>query len=154
MSVARGLARARVVETTPSNPVASMSTNRKLAFIAAAPGPLMDGLKALLTTIPRIRKIESIGDVPTLLGLVAERRPSFVLLDFDLAPNEIAALLEQTRIQSPDTRYIILVDSVDEKRMAEMARTVTVLFKGSSPLELAAAVEMLLQPERRENVVD
>jgi DNA-binding NarL/FixJ family response regulator len=135
-------------ETASLNLVRPMRASLISALIAATPGPLMDGLKALLATIPQIENIESISDFPTLLGLVAERRPNFVVLDFDLADNELATLLEQTRVQSLTTRYIILVDNVDEQRRAEAVRTASVLFKGSSPLELYAAVEMLLSPEK------
>jgi DNA-binding NarL/FixJ family response regulator len=142
------------VKTASPNLARPMKASSKTAFIAAAPGPLMDGLKGLLMTISQIEEIEPISDFPALIGLVAERHPSLVVLDFDLVANEITDLFEQCRIQSPKTRYIILVDTVDEKRIAEMARTATVLIKGSSPPELSAAVEMLLQPERRERLVD
>ncbi len=128
-----------------------MRENHNRALIAAAPGPLMDGLKAVLTTFPQLKNIDSISDVPTLLNLVTERHPNLILLDFDCVASGTAALLEQSTVRSPDTKYVILVDDVDEHRTVETVENAIIIFKGSSPLGLFAAVAVLLPPQGAEN---
>lgn len=120
-----------------------MNSNGNLVLVAMASGPLMDSLKALLNTIPQIEHVISIDNATTLLHMVAEYRPRLVLLDFDSFAAEIGNILEQTRVQSLDTYYIILLDSVEEQHRVEMTGDVTVLLKGSSPTELFSAVENL-----------
>jgi DNA-binding NarL/FixJ family response regulator len=128
-----------------------MKANLKLALIATPPGPLRDGLKALLATIPQIEHIESIGDASSLAQLVAERRPSLVVLDFSLVASEIATLLRQTEARSPATQYILLVNNVDEQQKAALAHAGTIFLKGVSPIELFSTVEKMLAFDGGEN---
>ena len=121
-------------------------SNGNVVFVTTAPGPLMDSLKALLSTIPQIEQVISLDDATTLLQMVAETRPRLVLLDYDSVAAEISNILGQTRMQSPDTHYIILVDSIEEQHRVAIAKDVTVLFKGSSPTKLFSAVENVLSP--------
>lgn len=122
----------------------SHESNGNVAFVTTAPGPLMDSLKALLNTIPQIEQVIAIDNATTLLHVIAGYRPRLILLDYDYVAAEIGKILEQTRRQSLDTHYIILVDSIEEQHRVEMTEDVTVLFKGSSPAELFSVVENLL----------
>jgi DNA-binding NarL/FixJ family response regulator len=124
----------------------SHESNGNVVFVTTASGPLMDSLKALLSTIPQIEQVISLEDATTLLHVMAEYKPRLIVLDYDSVTSEIGNILGQTRMQSPDTHFIILVDSIEEQHRVEMAEDVTVLLKGSSPTKLFSAVENVFSP--------
>lgn len=117
--------------------------NGTLVLIVARPGPLRDGLRALLTAIPQIDRIIQIDDIAVALSVIAEQRPALVLLDCIPRSVEWCTAVRRVKVESPETRTIVLAEDVLQQQAAQAAADV-VLLKGASAADLYATVERLL----------
>jgi DNA-binding response OmpR family regulator len=117
-----------------------------LTLIIAAPGPLQDGLLALMTTSSQISAVFVAEEAILALRMVKDHRPKLVLLDIHLL--EAQMVLKRIKSQWPQSQCIVLVDSVEQER--EVKEADAVLIEGFSPSHLLATIEELLaQPENR-----
>jgi DNA-binding NarL/FixJ family response regulator len=123
-----------------------MPENRASALIAARPGPLQDGLQALMTAIPQIEIVARADDASAVVRLVTEYRPSLVLLDTSLVGNEAWTMLRQIKAEWPQARCTVLADNVQQQQEATAAGADAVLLKGFPAARLVATIEKLLSP--------
>lgn len=121
-----------------------MKTKHTSVLIVARPGSLRDGLRALLTASRRIELIEEAEDEAEVLGIVVERRPAVVLLDASLAPAGTRTLLDRIRVISPETRRVVLAESVQQKREIEAPGADVVLLHGAPAATLLLTIEKYL----------
>ena len=121
-----------------------MAENLILALIVGSPGPLRDGLAALLTTIPCISTVRQADDTPSALQVVTESYLDVVLLDAFLSGEGDWAVLRDIKARSPRTRCIVLVDSGRQQREARAAGADAALLKGFPARSLVATIERLL----------
>ena len=122
----------------------TVKTKPILALIVAAPSPLQDGLLALMTTSDQISVVLVAEGASLVLRMVKDHHPNIVILDGHLP--QARTVLEQIKNKWPQTRCIVLVDSVEQERAFKEADAV--LIEGFSPSRLMATIEELLaQPE-------
>jgi len=119
--------------------------NHTPALIVARPGRVRDGLQALLTTVPQIGTVDLADDGPSALRMVRRRHPALVLLDINLHDDEVSTLLRQIKARWPQTRCLVLADSVRLQQMARDAGADSVLLKGFPAAQLFATIEGLLK---------
>jgi DNA-binding NarL/FixJ family response regulator len=118
------------------------------ALIVANPGRIRDSLKTLLRAVPRIKTIFQANDGPSASKIIAEHHPALVLLDAKLANNDIQSVSRQIKMESPQTRCIILVDNIQQQWMAKIADADTVLTIGCPAAKFFTTIEGLLsQPK-------
>ena len=121
-----------------------MKKNPVIALIIAIPGPLLDGLLALMTTSDLINAVLVAEEASLALRMVKDHHPNLVLLDSHLL--QARMVLEQIKNKWPQTRCLALVDSVEQERTFKEADAV--LIEGFSPSSFKATIEALLaQPE-------
>ncbi len=118
--------------------------NSILALIVAHPGPVRDGLRALLTAIPRVASLREIDDASSALRMVEQDRPALVLISVASPGDEVWNLLAQIKAKYPRTRSILLVDDVQQQQLAQAAGADGVLLKGDPASRLSATIKRLL----------
>ena len=118
------------------------------ALIVARPGPLRDGLQALMTAIPQIDAVREMDDVSSALRVVFERSPALVVLDSNLAGSEVWMTVRRARARWPQARCIFLADNVQQHQEAEAAGVDAVLLKGFPAAKLIATIVRLLPQQR------
>jgi DNA-binding NarL/FixJ family response regulator len=124
----------------------TMNTKPVLALIVVAPGPLQDGLLALMTTYDPISAVFVAEEASLALRIVKDHRPNLILLDINLPKAQM--VLEQTKSRWPQTHCIALASDVEQERAIKGADAV--LIEGFSPSHLLATIEDLLaQSENR-----
>ena len=111
-----------------------------LTLVIAAPGPLQDGLLALMTTSSQISAVFVAEEAILALRMVKDHRPNLILLDIHLL--EAQMVLKRIKSQWPQSQCIVLVDSVEQER--EVKEADAVLLEGFSPAHLLATIEDLL----------
>jgi DNA-binding NarL/FixJ family response regulator len=121
-----------------------MMDNPVLALIVAHPGPVRDGLRALLTAIPQVESSKEVDDASSALRIVKEHDPALVLISVDLSGDEVWDLLRQIKAERPQTRSILLVNDVQQQRLAQAAGADGVLFEGSPASKLSTTIKSLL----------
>jgi len=65
-----------------------MKTHCASTLIISQPGPLRDGLRALLTAMSRVKIIGEASDTASALRTIQKHRPTLVLMDADLPGDE------------------------------------------------------------------
>ena len=125
-----------------------MLKNSASALIVARPGPLRDGLQALMTAIPQIDAVREMDDLSSALRVVFERSPALVLLDSNLASGEVWMTVRRARARWPQARCILLADNVQQHQEAEAAGVDAVLLKGFPAAKLIATIVRLLPQQR------
>ncbi len=114
-------------------------------LIVAGQGALRDGLEALLATMSQIKVVGRVENLASALKMVVEQHPAVVVIDPEiLLMDETFTLLRRIRIISPETRRLILAETVQQKREVEAPCAEAALVKGASPVELVFTIEKLL----------
>jgi len=121
-----------------------MTESGTSALIVAKPGPLRDGLRALLIAMPEINAVEEVGDLPSALKTALDRAPALIVLDSGLAGSDIWRAVRQAKARWPQSRCIFLADAVEQQVEAEAACADAILLKGVPPAKLIATVMRLL----------
>jgi DNA-binding NarL/FixJ family response regulator len=122
---------------------------RHTALIVARPGPLREGLEALLSGVPEIEQVEEADDLPSALGIAHRRTPDLILLDSSVIDGDVHVSIGRVREKWPGARCIHLADDIKQRDQAEAAGTDVALLKGFSAAGLAATVVRLLCREPR-----
>ena len=121
---------------------------QKRVLIVAEPGPLRDGLQALVGAVPRVRPVEH-DDVESALRNGKRRgEVALVLLDVSLVGDGVEAALLSMKGKWPQARYIALADDARQHHSAAMAGADTVVMKGFRPSRLVEIIVRLLPPAR------
>lgn len=127
-----------------------MAGNRISALIVARPGPLRDGLQALMNAIPQIEVVDEADGISSALNTNFEHYPALVLLDSGLVGGEIWMTIRRAKARWPQARCIVLADDVWEHQEAEAAGADAVLLKGFPAARLAATIVRLLPRQRKQ----
>lgn len=117
---------------------------RRSALVVARPGPLRDGLAALLWSIPLLSAVHLADGLPSALHLVARHQPTLVLVDAELPGGEAWALVRQVKARWPQIRCVALTDTTRSTQQAEDAGANQVLIKGYPAAKLSTVLERLL----------
>lgn len=114
------------------------------ALIVARSDRKRDSLRALLKAIPQLRIIGQVDDASSALKLIADHQPALTLLDFNLPDNEAWTVLKQIKTEWPQCRCLVLIDTIQQRRMAEAAHADGMLANGFSIDEFFAISDRLL----------
>jgi DNA-binding NarL/FixJ family response regulator len=121
-----------------------MTEEEALVLIAAKPGPLRDGLQALLTVVPGAVAVSQVGDASAVLRTITETHPRLVLLDAGLPDAEISMVVTAIKANGSDSRCLVLVDDFGQRQQALAAGADVALIKGTSAVELFETIEGLI----------
>jgi DNA-binding NarL/FixJ family response regulator len=127
-----------------------MGENRALVLIVVRPGPLRDGVEALMTTVSRIEIVGKVESASSALRLVLSCRPDLVLLDAGLPGDEGWNVLAHCRREHPGLRCILFADDTEQVREGRAAGADAVFLKGFPAEEIVGTVERLLFGYERE----
>jgi DNA-binding NarL/FixJ family response regulator len=114
------------------------------ALIIAGPGPLRDGLQALVGTMPQVGKVDVLSDTRSPSQAEIDLHPTLVLLDAEMAEDRAWLMVRHAKGRWPQARTIILVGSVEQRQEAEAAGADVVLLAGFPAGRLVAAIVRLL----------
>ncbi len=126
-----------------------MTSDKRMALIVAQPGPLRDGLKALLMTVPQIETVMQVSDVSSVRAAIAQDRPVLVLLDTNFTNgNGPSTVVKLIKAEGSQSRCLVLADNIQQQQQAKAAGADVVLFKGFPAVRLFETIEELLsKPE-------
>lgn len=121
-----------------------MDEKKALTLIVVRPGPLREGVEALMATVSRVEIIGPVEVAAPALRLVRERRPDLLLLDAGLPGDESVRLLRICRTDHAGLRCIVLADDAAQAREARAAGADAVFLKGFPADRFVQTVERLL----------
>jgi len=121
-----------------------MTKNGASALIVAKPGPLRDGLYALMEAMPQIGSVYAAEDVPSAPETTFKDGLALVLLDSVPGCNDVWMGVRRAKARWPQARCVLLVDNVEQHNEAEAAGADAVLLKGLPAPRLVASIVRLL----------
>jgi hypothetical protein len=107
-----------------------MTADGATVLIVAKPGPLREGVQALLGAMPRVGMIHEIDDVSLVLAGDFEGCPDLVLLACGAGKGVVGPAVEQAKALWPRSRYVTLVGSVEQQQEAESVGADAVVLNG------------------------
>lgn len=110
-----------------------------LALVVSNPGSLQNGILALMTTIPQISSVLVAEDVDSLLRMVQNHQPAWVILDSTISIEPV--LIQQIKDQYPRIHLTVLTDNTTQQEEAEKLAIDSILLKGFSPQKLIEILE-------------
>ncbi len=113
-------------------------------LVVARPGPLRDGLVALLKALPQVSTVEQATTATAAIKTVESQRPALVLVDSGLPGDDAWTVLKQLKTRRPAVRCVVLSDTVQHYRQAEAAGASRALLTGIPAPQLSVTLEGLL----------
>lgn len=116
----------------------------QVAVIIARPSRLRDGLETLIAGMPQVDAVRAADDYASSPRLVADTRPVLVFLDAAVYDRDCAVAVATLKAASPNTKCVVLTDSIDMLRHARKSNADCVLLKGGAGAVLFGVVGRLL----------
>lgn len=126
------------MQLTDENP--AMIERPGSALVIARPGPLRDGLRALMTAMPQIGTVYEVNELSLALDCSFDRHLSVVLVDGDLAHGEIYPAVRRVKIRWPQAECVFMINDVHQQEEAQAAGADLVLLKGFPAAGLVALI--------------
>lgn len=114
------------------------------ALIAARPGPLRSGLRAMLLMMPQVESVIQVNDASSVLSAVREHRPALVLLDGSLFRNGLSPVVRTIKKNGYQGQCLVLANDVPQREEAESAGADVALVKGFPAARLFEIVRELV----------
>jgi DNA-binding NarL/FixJ family response regulator len=119
----------------------------ELILVVAKPGRLREALCALLKATFWPELISPVDDGPAALKSVVEHNPTLVLLDSHWPDDEVRVMVGQIKTERPETRCLVLADTVEQLQVAKSAGADEALPKGFPTMSLLSVVNKLMSWE-------
>lgn len=113
-------------------------------LIMAKPGSLRRGLQSLISSLSGIRAVGLVDHHSAAVQMTLELHPALAILESDASGNQILETVREIKHLSPQTKCMVLVDSVEKQKQAHLFGADAVILQGTSPEELVFTVEFLL----------
>jgi DNA-binding NarL/FixJ family response regulator len=113
------------------------------ALIIAGPGPLRDGLRALVGTMPQVEAVSVASNVQGFANIDLQTQPNLVLLDVSAAPG-VWLTIRRIKARWPGSRIIVLANTVEQQGEAVAAGADAVLLEGLPAARIIAVIVKLL----------
>jgi DNA-binding NarL/FixJ family response regulator len=108
-----------------------MMEDSAAVLIVAKPGPLRDGVQALIGAMPQVGAVCEIDDLSSSASSAdVAGCPDLVLLSCGTGGGLAGLMVRQVRARWPQARCITLVGSVEQQREAELAGADAVVLNG------------------------
>jgi DNA-binding NarL/FixJ family response regulator len=114
-------------------------------LIVARPGPLRDGVEALLASVPRIRVTGKVGSIESALGEAAAHSIDLLLVDGSFPEEEIRRLLARCLAAADGVRAIVIANTARQAQRAQGLEVDAVFVTGRPAHQFVGMVEGLLQ---------
>ena len=121
----------------------SVMENSVAVLIVARPGPLRDGMQALVSAMSQVKTACEADDLSVALSDF-DTCPDLVLLTCEVRKGAVGPMIEQVRARWPGVRCITLVGSVEQQREAELAGADAVALNGLPPRKLLKKIAGML----------
>ena len=120
-------------------------TDRHLSIlIVAKHDRRLASLRAMLRTIPQLEIIEQVDEGPAASSIIANHSPDLVLLAANLPDGQAWTILKQINDNCPRTRCLVLIDTIEQRRLAEATGADEIVTSEFPVAQFRATIEQLL----------
>ena len=123
-----------------------MDTDCTSALIIAPPGRLRDSLQVLLQAGNELALAGQADDARSGLRMIAEHRPTLVLLDTRLPDDDAWQVLAHLKRNYPQIRCFVLAHNFKQERRARETGADAIFLAGFSAETFFEAIESIVSP--------
>jgi DNA-binding NarL/FixJ family response regulator len=123
---------------------------KKSALVVARPGPMLEGLVAMLATMPWLAHVWEAHDVPAALRLIEQHHPGLILLESGLPADDLWAALHAIKGLCPGSYCIVLTEDEGQREEARAAGADDTLSTGLSAVRLFETIDVLRFSDQKE----
>ena len=131
--------------STKADVSSSERENEMATLIVADPGPLRDGMEALLASVPRVQVIGKASDIDGAMQVVAGQPVDLLLVDGSFPGHEIRHLMGRNAGAGDRVRTIVFANTTRQARRARELDVDAVFMTGRPPDQFIGMVESLLR---------
>ena len=123
-----------------------------IALLVLRPGPLRDGLNALLSAMPEIGLVAQAEDTDAALKFLARHCAELVLIKLEARDHQHLGTVLEMKALCPQTLVVVLVEDGRDRQVAEANGADLVLGMGIRATELKAKIRELVRLPAEEGV--
>jgi len=123
-----------------------------IALLVLRPGPLRDGLNALLSAMPEIQLVAQAGDTDAALEFLARHCAELALIMLESGDRQRMGTVLEMKALCPQTQVVVLVEDGRDRQVAESSGGDLVLGMGTRAAELKAKIRELVRLPAEEGV--
>ena len=117
-----------------------------LALVLARPGPVSDGLVALLRSKPEVRKIVQVSEPVDALDFAQTIYPDITIIQTSSLSHDLVSFITQLK-EMCDFPLIIIVTSEEDRKKAIAHGADDAVIEGLPTSKLATKISLLLQQQ-------
>lgn len=111
-----------------------------LVLLATKPGPLRDGLDALLDSMPEVNLVVHANDMDAARSFIQHHPAQLMILDMKPGDGSMLAIVSELKAHNPQSQVMILIHEEEDRVAAEAAGADMVLVTGTRASKLKEAV--------------
>ncbi len=115
-----------------------------IALLVLRPGPLRDGLNALLSTMPEIRLVAQAEDADAALNFLAGRCVELAILRLEARDPQLLETMGKMKALCPQIQLVALIEDEKVGQSADASGADLVLMLGVRASVLKAEIEALI----------
>ena len=116
-----------------------------IALLVLRPGPLRDGLNALLSAMPEIGLVAQSEDADAALGFLAQHCADLVLIKLDAGDRRLLGPVLEMKALCPDAQVIALIEDERDRQVAAASGADLVMIVGVPAASLKAQMRILVR---------
>ena len=124
-----------------------------IVLLAVKPGPLRDGLDALLYATPEVQLVAHANDTNAALTFCQQHPTKLIILEVRPGDKDLLGNVKEMKALSPQGRVIAMIHDEDDRELAEMSGFDDVLSTGMRAVKLkekiAEIIGTLINEEKR-----
>lgn len=115
------------------------------AVLVIKPGPLRDGLDALLFSMPDVQLVAHANDNNTVLDFCQKNPDALLILEIRPDSQDLLATISEVKVRCPQGRVVALIHTQRDQRDAEEAGADLILRVGTRAPMLKTSIEGLIR---------
>jgi DNA-binding NarL/FixJ family response regulator len=116
-----------------------------MALLVLRPGPLRDGLNALLSSMPEIRLVAQAEDADAALAFLARHCADLALIMSEAGDRQCMETVLEMKALCPQTQVVVLVEDERDRQVAEACGADLVMMLGVPVPTLKAKTRALVR---------
>ena len=112
-----------------------------ITLLLIRPGPLLDGLDALLTSIPEVQLVAHSSSAEAALGFCRQNKTELIILEVRHENGDLLNVVPEMKALCPGGNVLALIHDESDRQTANLAQVDRILSVGISASKLKNEIE-------------
>ena len=121
-----------------------------IVLLAVKPGPLLDGLDALLYATPGVQLVAHANDTNASLQFCEQHPTELIILEIKPGDRGLLVTVPEMKALCPQVQVVAMIHDEQDRRPAEEAGADVVLITGTPAVKLKEVLKEIVDPVVKE----